>query len=117
LALDESTKPDCFSFHITNIGIEGIYSSGKNLTTGTIDTTLDLLSNSFTNASGSSILTRQLLLNSNQTNARILANYSRGVGSTNTYIDSLQNFGPMTLQISGVHEASSSAKSGALSLD
>lgn len=117
LALDESTKPDCFSFHITNIGIEGIYSSGKNLTTGTIDTTLDLLSNSFTNASGSSILTRQLLLNSNQTNARILANYSRGVGSTNTYIDSLQNFGPMTLQISGVHEASSSTKSGALSLD
>lgn len=117
LALDESTRPNCFSFHITNIGIEGVYSSGNNLKTGTIDTTLDLLSNSFTNTAGSSILTQQLSLGSEQTNAHISANYSRGVSSINTYIDSLQNFGPMTLQISGVHAASSSAKSGAFSLD
>ena len=117
LALDESTRPDCFSFHITNIGVEGVYSSGNNLKTGTINTTLDLLSNSFTNTAGSSILTQQLSLSAEQTNAHISANYSRGVSSINTYIDSLQNFGPMTLQISGVHEASSSAKSGAFSLD
>jgi hypothetical protein len=117
LALDESTRPNCFSFHITNIGVEGIYSSGNNLKTGTIDTTLDLLSNSFTNTAGSSILTQQLSLSSEQTNAHISANYSRSVSSTNTYIDSLQEFGPMTLQISGVHAASSSAKSGAFSLD
>ena len=117
LALDESTRPDCFSFHITNIGVEGVYSSGNHLKTGTINTTLDLLSNSFTNSAGSSILTKQLSLSSGQTNAHISANYSRGVTSINTYIDSLQNFGPMTLQISGVHAASSSAKSGAFSLD
>lgn len=117
LALDESTRPDYFNFHITNIGIGGIYSSGNNLKTGTIDTTLDLLSNSFTNTAGSSILTQQLSLSSGQTNAHISANYARGVTSINTYIDSLQNFGPMTLQISGVHVASSSAKSGAFSLD
>ena len=117
LALDESTRPDCFSFHITNIGVEGVYSSGNHLKTGTINTTLDLLSNSFTNYAGSSILTKQLSLSSDQTNAHISANYSRGVTSINTYIDSLQNFGPMTLQISGVHAASSSAKSGAFSLD
>ena len=117
LGLDESTRPDCFSFHITNIGVEGIYSAGRNLTTGNIDTTLDLLSNSFTNRAGSSILTQQLSLSSGQTNAHISANYSRGVSPYNTYIDSLQNFGPMTLQISGVHAASNSAKSGAFSLD
>ena len=117
LALDESTRPVCFSFHITNIGVEGVYSSGNHLKTGTINTTLDLLSNSFTNSAGSSILTKQLSLSSGQTNAHISANYSRGVTSINTYIDSLQNFGPMTLQISGVHAASSSAKSGAFSLD
>lgn len=117
LALDENTRPDCFSFHITNIGVEGVYSSGNHLKTGTINTTLDLLSNSFTNSAGSSILTKQLSLSSGQTNAHISANYSRGVTSINTYIDSLQNFGPMTLQISGVHAASSSAKSGAFSLD
>lgn len=117
LALDESTRPDCFSFHITNIGVEGVYSSGNNLKIGTINTTLDLLSNSFTNTAGSSILTQQLSLGAEQTNAHISANYSRGVSSINTYIDSLQNFGPMTLQISGVHAASSSAKSGAFSLD
>lgn len=117
LALDESTRPDCFSFHITNIGVKGVYSSGDNLTTGTINTTLDLLSNSFTNSAGSSILTQQLSLGSGQTNAYVSANYSRGVTSTNTYIDNLQNFGPMTLQLSGVHAASSSTKSGAFSLD
>ena len=117
LALDESTKPDCFNFHIKSIGVEGVYSSGNHLKTGTINTTLDLLSNSFTNYAGSSILTKQLSLSSDQTNAHISANYSRGVTSSNTYIDSLQNFGPMTLQISGVHAASSSAKSGAFSLD
>lgn len=117
LGLDESTRPDCFSFHITNIGVEGIYSAGKNLTTGTIDTTLDLLSNSFTNSTGTSKLEYQISLDSNQTNARIAANYSRDVGSKNTYIDELRDFGPMTLQISGVHSASSSAKSGAFSLD
>lgn len=117
LGLDESTKPDCFSFHIKSIGVEGVYSSGNHLKTGTINTTLDLLSNSFTNYAGSSILTKQLSLSSGQTNAHISANYSRGVTSINTYIDSLQNFGPMTLQISGVHAASSSAKSGAFSLD
>lgn len=117
LGLDESTRPNCFSFHIKNIGVEGIYSSGRNLTTGNIDTTLDLLSNSFTNRAGSSILTQQLSLSSGQTNAHISANYSRGVSPYNTYIDSLQNFGPMTLQISGVHAASSSAKIGAFSLD
>lgn len=117
LALDESTRPDCFSFHITNIGVKGVYSSGDNLTTGTINTTLDLLSNSFTNRAGSSILTQQLSLGSGQTNAYVSANYSRGVTSTNTYIDNLQNFGPMTLQLSGVHAASSSTKSGAFSLD
>ena len=117
LGLDESTKPVCFSFHITNIGVEGVYSSGNHLKTGTINTTLDLLSNSFTNRAGSSVLTQQLSLSSGQTNAHISANYSRGVTSINTYIDSLQNFGPMTLQISGVHAASNSAKSGAFSLD
>lgn len=117
LGLDESTRPDCFSFHITNIGVEGVYSSGNHLKTGTINTILDLLSNSFTNRAGSSILTQQLSLSSSQTNAHISANYSRGVSPYNTYIDSLQNFGPMTLQISGVHAASSSAKSGAFSLD
>ena len=117
LGLDESTKPDCFNFHIKSIGVEGVYSSGNHLKTGTINTTLDLLSNSFTNYAGSSILTKQLSLSSDQTNAHISANYSRGVTSINTYIDSLQNFGPMTLQISGVHAASSSAKSGAFSLD
>ena len=117
LGLDESTRPNCFSFHITNIGVEGVYSSGNHLKTGTINTTLDLLSNSFTNSTGSSILTKQLSLSSGQTNAHISANYSRGVTSINTYIDNLQNFGPMTLQISGVHAASSSAKSGAFSLD
>lgn len=117
LALDESTKPDCFSFHIRNIGVGGTYSSGKNLTTGTIDIAVDLLSNSFTNTAGSSILTQQLSLGSGQTNVHISTNYSRGVSSINTYIDSLQEFGPMTLQISGVHAASSSAKSGAFSLD
>lgn len=58
LALDESTKPDCFSFHIRGIGVGGTYSTGKHLTTGTIDIAADLLSNSFTNAHGSSILTR-----------------------------------------------------------
>ena len=117
LALDESTKPDCFSFHIKNIGVGGTYSSGRNLTTGSITTDVDLLSNSFANTSGSSILTRQISLDPNQTNARILTTYSRGDSSTNTDINSLQNFGPMTLQISGVHAASSSAKSGAFSLD
>lgn len=117
LALDESTRPDCFSFHITNIGVEGVYSSGNHLKTGTINTTLDLLSNSFTNKAGSSILTQQLSLSSDQTNAHISANYSSDVDSSNTYIDELRDFGPMTLQISGVHSASSSAKSGAFSLD
>ena len=117
LGLDESTRPNCFSFHITNIGVEGIYSSGKNLTTGTIDTTLDLLSNSFTNSTGTSKLEYQISLDSNQTNARIAANYSRYIDSSSTDIDELRDFGPMTLQISGVHSASSSAKSGAFSLD
>lgn len=121
LALDESTRPDCFSFHITNIGVEGIYSAGKNLTKGTIKTTLDLLSNSFTNSTGTSISSKlecQLpSLSSNQTNAHIAVRYFRGLDSENTYIDELRDFGPMTLQISGVHSASSSAKSGAFSLD
>lgn len=119
LALDESTKPDCFSFHIKNIGVEGTYSSGRNLTTGNIDVAVDLLSNSsFTNTSGGSILTRQFSLDPNQTNARILNTYSHGgTSSTDTSINSLQNFGPMTLQISGAHVASNSAKSGAFSLD
>ena len=117
LGLDESTRPDCFSFHITNIGVGGTYSSGKNLTTGTIDTTLELLSNSFTNALGSNKLEYQISLDSNQTNARIAANYSRYIDSSSTDIDELRDFGPMTLQISGVHSASSSAKSGAFSLD
>lgn len=117
LALDESTKPDCFSFHIKSIGVGGTYSSGRNLTTGTIDVAVDLLSNSFTNFHGSSILTRHFSLDPDQTNAGILIDYSRDVGSKNTYIDELRDFGPMTLQISGVHSASSSAKSGAFSLD
>lgn len=117
LGLDESTRPDCFSFHIKNIGVEGIYSAGRNLTTGNIAVAVDLLSNSFTNTSSSSILIQQFSLNANQTNAHISANYSRDVGSKNTYIDELRDFGPMTLQISGVHSASSSAKSGAFSLD
>ena len=117
LGLDESTRPDCFSFHIKNIGVEGIYSAGKSLTTGTINTTLELLSNSFTNALGSNKLEYQISLDSNQTNARIAANYSRYIDSSSTDIDELRDFGPMTLQISGVHSASSSAKSGAFSLD
>lgn len=120
LALDESTRPDCFSFHIKNIGIEGIYSSGNNLKTGTIDTTLDLLSNSFTNSTGTSISSKleyQLSLSSSQTNAHIAAQYFRGLNSNNTYIDELRDFGPMTLQLSGVHAASSLTKSGAFSLD
>lgn len=121
LALDESTRPDCFSFHITNIGVEGIYSAGKNLTKGTINTTVDLLSNSFTNSTGTSVSSKlecQLpSLSSNQTNAHIAVRYFRGLDSNNTYIDELRDFGPMTLQISGVHAASSSAKSGAFSLD
>ena len=117
LGLDESTRPNCFSFHIKNIGVEGIYSAGKSLTTGTINTTLELLSNSFTNALGSNKLEYQISLDSNQTNARIAANYSRYIDSSSTDIDELRDFGPMTLQISGVHSASSSAKSGAFSLD
>lgn len=117
LGLDESTKPDCFSFHIKGIGVGGTYSAGKNLTTGTVDIAVDLLSNSFTNAHGSSILTRHFSLDPNQTNAGIFIYYSSDVDSSNTYIDELRDFGPMTLQISGVHSASSSAKSGALSLD
>lgn len=117
LGLDESTKPDCFSFHIKSIGVGTTYSSGRHLTTGTIDIAVDLLSNSFTNTSGSSILTQQFSLDPNQTNDSIFTNYSRGVSSSNTYIDSLQNFGPMTLQISGAHAASNSVKSGAFSLD
>lgn len=117
LALDENTNPNCFSFHIKNIGVEGIYSSGRNLTTGNITVAVDLLSNSFTNTSSSSTLIQQFSLDTNQTNAHISANYSRDVSPYNTYIDSLQNFGPMTLQISGVHAASNSLKSGAFSLD
>ena len=117
LGLDESTTPNCFSFHIKNIGVGGTYSSGKNLTTGTIDTTLELLSNSFTNALGSNKLEYQISLDSNQTNAHIAANYSRYIDSSSTDIDELRDFGPMTLQISGVHSASSSVKSGAFSLD
>ena len=117
LGLDESTRPDCFSFHIKGIGVGGTYSSGKNLTTGTVDIAVDLLSNSFTNTHGSSILTRHFSLDPNQTNAGIFIYYSSDVDSSNTYIDELRDFGPMTLQISGVHSASSSAKSGAFSLD
>lgn len=110
MALDESTLISP-AVSVTDMRVTGIYSSGKNMTEGSLSVVFDAWPDT-----PDGPLSFSIDLQANQTNATFSARSESWTQSGDE--DSVvANWTPLTLYVSGTHTASSSAKTGAMSID